>query len=294
MNTAIEAVPGGIRKGRGFIDLTYNSGEVASRGIEPFLYGAMLQAAQDIQQVYAADLIAVDHAVARDCLAGRDAGLPSFDTVRAAFGLTAAPTTLQRKLDLLALYPSGGIDLWAGVLAEDRVIGAPFGLVLARLVAKQFAVLRDADPFWYSNPAYTALTDDDRARVQSTTLAQIIRRNAFAMAGVRVQDSVFTVPAFRPQRPPPPPPAPLPLSRWAIPPTSKLAVAAALLAAATLLLSLLSNAFAVAALRSAAASRPKDDMELKLLDDVVSGASTAVRPAALAHSFSSFSAEDLQ
>ncbi len=108
---------------------------------------------------------------------GRDHGLADFNDTRAAIGLTKVRsfaditrnTELQQKL--AALYGSvDKIDLWVGLLAEDHIPGTSLGPTGSRIVAGQFARLRDGDRFWYENTMSGQLLRD----IQRTRLSDII------------------------------------------------------------------------------------------------------------------------
>ena len=127
---------------------------------------------------------------------GRDHGLPDYNTLRVAYGLTAvadfsditSDTTLQMALQ--ALYGDvNDIDPWIGALAEDHLPGASVGELIARVLQEQFERLRDGDRFWYENdPDFTAVEIE---AIRSTRLSDIIRRNTGITS---LQNNVFVVP----------------------------------------------------------------------------------------------------
>jgi peroxidase len=125
---------------------------------------------------------------------GRDHGLPGYNDAREAFGLPRARNFADVTSDpalrakLASAYDDvDAIDLWVGGLAEDPRPGAMVGELVGAVVAEQFAVLRDGDRFWYAR----TLSDADRARVESTRLADVIRRNTGI--GSELADDVFRV-----------------------------------------------------------------------------------------------------
>ena len=122
---------------------------------------------------------------------GRDHGLADYNTVRAAYGLPrvtsfaqiTSDVALQRKLQ--SLYGTvDNIDLWVGATAEDHARGASLGALESRIIADQFARLRDGDRFWYQR----AFSGRQLDQLERTALSDVIERNT----GVRgLQDNVF-------------------------------------------------------------------------------------------------------
>jgi hypothetical protein len=111
---------------------------------------------------------------------GRDHGLADYNSARKAYGLrpvdsfadiTSDPTLQQQLKDLY--HNVNNIDLWVGGLAEDHLPGASVGPTFARIIADQFARLRDGDSYWYQRDFQGA----ERYTLENTTLADIIRRN---------------------------------------------------------------------------------------------------------------------
>lgn len=174
-------------------------------GIEPYLRGAAAQHAQELDtQVIDAlrnflfgppgsggmDLVSLN--IQR----GRDHGLPDFNRVRRAYGL--APLRGFRELspntfvvqDIRSTYQRlEDLDLWVGGLAEDHVRGAMVGPTFHTILVDQFRRLRDADRYFYRR----IFAGAELAELQSTTLADVVRRNA-RISG-EIQDAVFLVPA---------------------------------------------------------------------------------------------------
>jgi hypothetical protein len=111
---------------------------------------------------------------------GRDHGLADYNTTRAAYGLPKVTSFAQitsnptLQAELQQLYGNvNNIDLWVGGLAEDHVPGSSVGPLFERIIADQFARIRNGDRLWYENlysgPALYTL--------EHTTLADIIARN---------------------------------------------------------------------------------------------------------------------
>jgi len=126
---------------------------------------------------------------------GRDHGLPGYNDMREAMGLTRFTQFGQVTTDndlADALFNTYGtvndIDLWVGGLSEDPVSGSQLGELFQEIIAQQFTALRDGDRFWWEEH----LTSDERDNVRDTTLAEIIRDNT-AITN-EIQDDVFIAP----------------------------------------------------------------------------------------------------
>ena len=77
------------------------------------------------------------------------------------------------------------VDMWVGGLAEDHVRGSQLGSLFHKIVSEQFVRLRDADHYWYER----VFSGRDLDEIQSTTLADVIRRNT--KIGGELPDDVF-------------------------------------------------------------------------------------------------------
>jgi len=172
-------------------------------GIEPILRGLAAQTCQDVEVQVIDDV--------RNCLfgapgsggfdlaslniqRGRDHGLPSYNEVREAFGLaralsfeelTSDAATALRLAD--AYEEVDDVDLWTGILAEDRYPGSHMGLLGQRILVDQFEALRDGDRFWFE----AQFSRRALRHIKATTLATIIRRNT--AIGDEIADDVFYV-----------------------------------------------------------------------------------------------------
>lgn len=111
---------------------------------------------------------------------GRDHGLADYNTIRVAYGLPRVTSFSQITPDAAiqaALRQAYGtvdkLDLWVAGLAEKHLPGSSVGETFTRILVDQFTRLRDGDRFWYRN----VLSADAVRTVESTTLADIIRRN---------------------------------------------------------------------------------------------------------------------
>jgi hypothetical protein len=127
---------------------------------------------------------------------GRDHGLPDYNTIRGAFGLTRVanfedvnpdPGVWQRLASVYAHCDE--IDPWVGLLAEPPVEGGLAGATLRAVLVDQFTRTRDGDRFWYQ--AY--LPADLVALVEQQTLATVLKRNTGI--GSEVGHTPFIAPA---------------------------------------------------------------------------------------------------
>ena len=173
-------------------------------GIEPLLRGLASNPAQEVDAYIIDDvrnfLFGAPGAGGFDLASlnlqrGRDHGLPSYNDVRLAFGLSPAITfaditrnpQLQDRLG--SIYGNTEkVDVWIGGLAEDHRRGAMVGELFSTILVNQFERLRDGDRFFYLNvfPNYQI------KRLEKTTLADIIRRNM--NIGREIQENVFLLP----------------------------------------------------------------------------------------------------
>ena len=127
---------------------------------------------------------------------GRDHGIPDYNTVRAAYGLSPATTfadisadpQLQETLEL-AYGDLHHIDLWAGGLAEDPLPGAMLGETFHAILVDQFRRLRDGDRYWFENDPFFLANPGLLTEIRGTRLADIIRRNT--TIGDELSDNVF-------------------------------------------------------------------------------------------------------
>ena len=130
---------------------------------------------------------------------GRDHGLPDYNAMRFAYGLTpvsdfseisSAAVVQQALADQYGSVDN--IDAWVGGLAEDHLPGAGVGELIAASLIDQFTRLRDGDRFFYLNDA--DLSHPDVLAVidlENVTLAKIIGLNT-AMTGM--PENVFFIP----------------------------------------------------------------------------------------------------
>ncbi|WP_411819306.1 peroxidase family protein [Hyphococcus formosus] len=161
------------------------------RDIEPILRGLAAQKSQTFDHMIVDDLrnflFGPPGAGGFDLAAlniqrGRDRGIGSYNDVREGLGLgrakTFADVTPDRDLQIAlaeAYATVDDIDLWIGGICEppmDRG-GSQLGPTFTHIVARQFAMLRDHDRFWYERD----LTRMELAMIRKVTLADIIRAN---------------------------------------------------------------------------------------------------------------------
>ncbi|CAG8624350.1 25369_t:CDS:10 [Dentiscutata erythropus] len=123
------------------------------------------------------DIASIDH------LRSRDHGMPMYNDVRTALGLTRANTWSDITKDvfvqkrLQSLYTS--IDLveaYVGGLAEDHLQGSNFGQLFQTSMIQQWSLIRDSDRFWYESPD-AGFTSAEIDILHNTTLSDIVLRN---------------------------------------------------------------------------------------------------------------------
>jgi hypothetical protein len=113
---------------------------------------------------------------------GRDHGLPNYNRVRAyytgvsasSFASITSNTELANKLKSLYVTVNN-VDLWVGILAEDRLPGKSVGKTMHAMLKAQFEKIRDGDYYFYRNDPY--LPTATRNQVLITRLADVIKRN---------------------------------------------------------------------------------------------------------------------
>ncbi|MEL6356518.1 MAG: peroxidase family protein, partial [Bacteroidota bacterium] len=172
-------------------------------GLDPYLAGMAQQAQQSMDSRVIDDvrnfLFGPPGAGGLDLVAininrGRERGLPSFNDIRAAYGLSRYSFIEQITPEIPTysqIYEAyfGDIermDPWVAMLAEQRMSGRLFGPTIMRIMETQFAALRDGDRFFYLNDP--VLSDEEKDYIHHTTLLDIIMHNT----GIALmQDNVF-------------------------------------------------------------------------------------------------------
>jgi len=173
----------------------FNPSIIASNGVEPILMGLMHQTQQEVDpfvvsalrnflfpipgsaQAFGLDLVSLN--IQR----GRDHGLISYMSLRdlmscepiTGFDQISSDPIISTKLAQAYNNDLEAIDLWVGLLAEDKLAGSSFSHTMSQLLYKQFSALRDGDFYYYENDP--ALSTDDRNCIKATTLEDVILRN---------------------------------------------------------------------------------------------------------------------
>ena len=175
------------------------------KGIEPILRGLALIPSQNLDAFVVDDVrnflfgAPEDGGVdlpALNIQRGRDHGLPTYNQMRVALGMTAATTFANISSDaqvqsrLQAAYSNvNDVDLWVGGLAEDKASSGLLGPTFRAILIDQFTRLRDGDRFWYQ----TVYSGEELAEIESTTLKDIIVRNTKVHSS-QIQANVFYAP----------------------------------------------------------------------------------------------------
>lgn len=114
---------------------------------------------------------------------GRDNGLPSYNEVRNAYGLSSVNDFIDITQDgpladkLALVYDSvDDVDIWIGGISEPPVSGGMVGETFATILKEQFERVRDGDRFWYQNRS--DLSPFQQNMIQETSLSDIIMRNS--------------------------------------------------------------------------------------------------------------------
>jgi hypothetical protein len=130
---------------------------------------------------------------------GRDHGLPDYNTLRVAYGLSpvgdisdiTSDSTVQAALTA-AYGDESDIDAWVGALSEDHLPGMAVGPLIAAALIDQFTRLRDGDRFWFTRDPGLA---DELDWLENVRLCDIILANTDL---TNVQTDVFTMPVPEP------------------------------------------------------------------------------------------------
>lgn len=177
--------------------------KVVADGIDPILRGLAAQAAQEVDPFLIDDvrnfLFGPPGAGGFDLASlniqrGRDHGVPSYNQMRRAIGLSPVTRFEEISTDpevvgrLASVYANvDQIDLWVGGLSEDHVPGSMLGPTVRTILVRQFSALRDGDRYWWER----SLSADERRLVEGVRLSDVIRRNT----GVRSElpENVFRI-----------------------------------------------------------------------------------------------------
>lgn len=92
---------------------------------------------------------------------GRDHALPSYNDIRARFGLGRVSSFRQITSDAttqIRLQEAYGnvnnVEAWPGLLAENKLGGSSMGATMYRIWERQFANMRDGDRLWYQRRSF--------------------------------------------------------------------------------------------------------------------------------------------
>lgn len=113
---------------------------------------------------------------------GRDHGLATYCDIADQFGV-AIPLTFadltsdaQLQLDLASVYSDvGDVDLWIGLLAEDKIPGLEVGNLLGLLLEDQFNNLMTGDRYFFAWDG--GLSQSEIDLIMNTRLSDILQRN---------------------------------------------------------------------------------------------------------------------
>ncbi len=176
------------------LDGFFNPEVIRNYGIEPFIQGLAAQTQQKVDTKIVDNLRnflfgdpSSGNAFGLDLASlniqrGRDHGLPDYNSVRAFYTGSSVErfSDITDDVDLQnALETAYGsvydMDLWVGLLAEDPLNGSSIGTTLNAILSQEFSNIRDADFYFYKNDP--AFSNQDRDRIDDTTLGDIIERN---------------------------------------------------------------------------------------------------------------------
>ncbi|MCC7084945.1 MAG: peroxidase [Pirellulales bacterium] len=114
---------------------------------------------------------------------GRDHGLPDYNSLRSAYGLSVVSSFSDITSDsfvqaaLLAVYGNvNNIDPWVGAVSEDHLPGMEVGPLIAAALIDQFTRLRDGDRFWFTNDP--SFTPDELNWLENVRLCDIVHWNS--------------------------------------------------------------------------------------------------------------------
>ena len=185
----------------------FNPSFVEEHGISPILRGLSAQPAQEV------DTLVIDEArnmllkepqgrmfdlAALNIQRGRDHGVGDYNTVRGAYGLSAAESfaditsdpAVQQAL-MLAYGNVDDLDLWVAALAEDHLPESMVGETLQVVISDQFRRLRDGDRFWFENDPFFMANPELLDQIRGIALANVIRCNTYLEDDI--QDNAFIV-----------------------------------------------------------------------------------------------------
>lgn len=182
-------------------DMFFRRGELMTKGVEPFLRGAVYHAAQEID-IFVTEALRnflftkVPHEIGFDLIAlniqrGRDHGIPTYNEVRLLVGRKAATKfrqitsnlAVQSKLATIYGHPDR-VEAWPGLMAEDHMRGSSLGKTLYKVWRNEFVRLRNGDQFYFrvyrTFPRHIlkALPQLRRMLIGRETMREIMLRNS--------------------------------------------------------------------------------------------------------------------
>lgn len=190
------------------LDAFFRPQYVVTNGIDRILQGNTMSASQEVDNIVVEDVRSflfgpptstmLEDLAARNIQRGRDHGIPGYNALREAYGLSSIsdfselPMEESIRLRLSNLYESvNDIDPWVGAIAEDNLPGASVGPLMKAILTEQFSRIRAGDKNWFENDA--SLSYAEKVRIENTSIADILRRNT--AEGVTFIDDVFRVPS---------------------------------------------------------------------------------------------------
>lgn len=197
------------------LEAFFNPDFITANGIDNFLGGLVGHRQQEIDRFVVGEVrnflfgpaIGGLDLPALNLQRGRDHGLPGFNAVRQAYGLSHAANLLALTGDadaaaaLQAAYGTSGadtLDLWTGGLCEPPLTGTNLGETFTTIFVNQFVRLRDGDRFYFENE--DVYPREFIWEIWETTFADIIRRNS-SIKGDAVNDYAFFEPHYHPFQP---------------------------------------------------------------------------------------------
>ena len=146
--------------------------------------------------------------VALNIQRGRDHGLAGYNQYRELCGLprlerfnTSDTALTSESLEQMGrIYPHpDDVDLFTGLMSEERLEGSLVGPTLACLLALQFKNLRRCDRFWYeTGEEHLRFSADQLAEIRSVSLAGVLCSSAEDIR--RIQSSSFDLPDLEANR----------------------------------------------------------------------------------------------
>ena len=160
-------------------------------GIEPYLKGMATQVQQEMDNKVIDDVrnFLFGHPsaggldlAAINILRGRERGLLNYNELREWFGkpvyssfddLSKSPEVVEALEELYGDIDQ--LDVWVGLLSEEKLNGAVFGELIMLVLEDQFIKLREGDRYFYLNDPM--LSDSEKEEISNTTLHDVIMRN---------------------------------------------------------------------------------------------------------------------